>query len=436
MGLEERQVLYLSYNGMLEPLGQSQVLPYLRQLSKTGIRFTLLSFERDIAWTENGYKKTKDLAGSLSSDGIDWHRLRYHQRPSLPATVFDVLAGIMKGSQLVRSKGIEMVHARNHVPATIALALKRRYGLKFIFDLRGLMAEEYVDAGHWKQGAIPFRLTKSLERRAFNAADGLVTLTERIWPEIREWEGLKGHDVHHEVVPCCADLERFRFDPEDRKMIRKRLGLQDRFVVVYSGSIGGWYLTEEMADFFAALIQEHSDAHALWLTPTGHSAVRSLMAARGADPDRYSIVASPPEEVRSYLSAGDAGLAFIKPCFSKLASSPTKNAEYLACGLPVIINPDIGDSNSLVTEEGVGELVRSFSRESYLAAISRLRSAFADTGETRARTRRVAERLFDVNGVGIRRYNRLYRNVLDGNRLASSNVFSEDDTRAGFLSGS
>jgi glycosyltransferase involved in cell wall biosynthesis len=298
------------------------------------------------------------------------------------------------------------------------------------------MAEEYVDAGHWKKGAIPFRLTKALERRAFRAADGLVTLTRRIWPEIRDWEGLRGRQILHEVVPCCADLDRFRFDPAERETIRERLGLQDRYVIVYSGSIGGWYLTEEMADFFSAFLQEYSDAHALWLTPSGHDMIRSLMTARGADPARYSIIASPPEEVRSYLSASDAGLAFIKPCFSKLASSPTKNAEYLACGLPVIINSDIGDSDALVNEESVGELVRSFSRESYLAAVSSLRSSFADAGETRARTRRVAERLFDVNGVGIKRYNRLYRNVLDGNRLASNCVFSEDDTRASFLSGS
>jgi glycosyltransferase involved in cell wall biosynthesis len=436
MALEERKVLYVSYNGMLDPLGQSQVLPYLRQLSRTGISFTLLSFERATAWTESGLKRSEELTRSLATDRIDWHRLRYHQRPSLPATVYDVLAGIRKGSQLVADKGIEMVHARSHIPATIALALKRRYGLKFIFDLRGLMAEEYVDAGHWKKGAVPYRLTKALERRAFKAADGLVTLTERIWPEIQDWEGLRGRRILREVVPCCADLDRFRFDPAEREMIRERLGLQDRYVVVYSGSIGGWYLTEEMADFFSALLQEYSDAHALWLTPSGHDKIRSLMTARGADPARYSIVASPPEEVRSYLSASEAGLAFIKPCFSKLASSPTKNAEYLACGLPVIINSDVGDSDTLVNEEGVGELVRFFSRESYLAAVSKLRSSFADTGETRARTRSVAERLFDVNGVGIKRYNRLYRNVLDGNRLVSSSVLSEGDTRAGFLSGS
>ena len=46
MGLEGRRVLFISYNGMLDPLGQSQVIPYLRELAKRGVRFTLLSFER------------------------------------------------------------------------------------------------------------------------------------------------------------------------------------------------------------------------------------------------------------------------------------------------------------------------------------------------------------------------------------------------------
>ena len=44
MGLEGRRVLFISYNGMLDPLGQSQVIPYLRELAKRGVRFTLAEF--------------------------------------------------------------------------------------------------------------------------------------------------------------------------------------------------------------------------------------------------------------------------------------------------------------------------------------------------------------------------------------------------------
>ena len=54
MGLDGRRVLFISYNGMLDPLGQSQVIPYLRELAKRGVRFTLLSFERPDAFAPEG----------------------------------------------------------------------------------------------------------------------------------------------------------------------------------------------------------------------------------------------------------------------------------------------------------------------------------------------------------------------------------------------
>src|SRR5438105_7499103 len=85
--LDGRRVLFISYNGMLDPLGQSQVIPYLRELSRMGVRFTLLSFERDVAWTAAGIARCEELKEHLNEHGIEWHRLRYHRRPSLPATI-------------------------------------------------------------------------------------------------------------------------------------------------------------------------------------------------------------------------------------------------------------------------------------------------------------------------------------------------------------
>jgi glycosyltransferase involved in cell wall biosynthesis len=410
--LQRRRVLYISYNGMLDPLGQSQVLPYLRELAKKGVEFTLLSFERDFVFGTEGIAEAKELEASLGADNIEWHWLRYHQRPSLPATIYDVLSGIRYAAKLVRRNKIEMVHARSHIPATIALALKKRFPIKMIFDVRGLMAEEYVDAEHWTKGSIPYRLTKAMERRALAASDGVVTLTERIWPIVRDWNGLHGRNVTHEVVPCCADLELFKFCSEDRVRLRAELGLDDRFVIVYSGSIDGWYLTSEMADFFRAFTRKRSDAHCLWLSQGKHQRINTLMRERGIEPSRYTILASAPQDVPSYLSAGDAGLSFIKPCFSKLASSPTKNSEYLACGLPLIINAGIGDSDGLITQEGVGALVKEFTESEYARAIQTIEALLHDTHITRKRTRDVAERLFDVRVAGAERYSRLYEMVL------------------------
>lgn len=412
MSLAGKRVLYISYNGMLDPLGQSQVIPYLKQLSQAGVRFTLLSFESEHAYTPEGVVQCGELQRELAEHQIDWHWLRYHKRPSLPATMFDVAQGIRLGRRLVKQNNIKLVHARSHIAARMGLALKRRFGLKFIFDVRGLMADEYVDAGHWQKDSIYYSITKASERKALAAADGVVTLTEAIWPFIAKSEGLRERQVVHEVVPCCADLNLFTFDPKERERLRKELGVEDRFVIVYSGSIDGWYLTEEMADFFVTLRRRESRAHLLWLTTGSHERIRELMQARGMTKQDYTVHTAGSREVPSYLSASDAGLAFIKPCFSKLASSPTKFAEYLACGLPIVINRGIGDSDSLAQEHKIAAMVGDFNPGEYATAAEDLLRLTADPENTRGRTRVVAEKLFDVRGLGLDRYLRLYEKVL------------------------
>ena len=415
MGLEAlqgRQVLFISYNGMLDPLGQTQVLPYLRELAKKGVQFTLLSFEKPHAFDPAGVAKSEALRDELQTQGIDWHWLRYHQRPSLPATIYDVLAGYREARSLVKRKQIEMVHARGHIPATIAVWLKVWLDTKLIFDLRGLMAEEYVDAEHWRKGNLPYRITKSMEVKILAAADAIVTLTERIWPIISEWEGLRGRTPHHEVIPCCVDLARFRFSEQERARRRKELGLDDQFTIVYSGSLDGWYLTDTMADFFASVVRRNPKAHMLWLTTGSHDRVRELMRGRNISKENFSVLSVAAADVPSYLAAADAGLSFIKRCVSKVASSPTKNGEYLACGLPVIINEGIGDSDALVDQWQAGVLIEEFNETEFEAAAREI-EAMVVAPEARVKARRVAEQLFHLETVGGARYAALYERVLN-----------------------
>jgi glycosyltransferase involved in cell wall biosynthesis len=280
-----------------------------------------------------------------------------------------------------------------------------------IFDVRGLMAEEYVDAERWPKGGLRYLVTKATERRIFAATDAVVTLTERIWPIIREWEGLKGRDVHHEVIPCCVDLSRFKFDAQERAKLRKELNLDDRLTLVYSGSLDGWYLTEHMADFFASVVRKRDNAHILWLTKGSRERVRQLMNTRGISEDRFSIRAVAPRQMPSYLVAGDVGVSFIKHCFSKLASSPTKNGEYLACGLPIVINAGIGDSDNLVLQSQVGILINSFEDRDFEGALVEIEK-LVDDPNMKAKARAVAEKVFNVKTIGAERYARLYEALL------------------------
>jgi glycosyltransferase involved in cell wall biosynthesis len=166
-----------------------------------------------------------------------------------------------------------------------------------------------------------------------------------------------------------------------------------------------------MADFFGFVTRERSDAHVLWLTPAGHELINELMRERHIGPERFSVIAARPSAVPAYLSAADAGVAFIKTCFSKLASSPTKYGEYLACGLPLIINSGVGDSDLLVTDHHAGALINQFDEADYRVALTEIERMVDDAESTRRHCRDISEKLFNLETIGAVRYARLYEHV-------------------------
>src|SRR5262249_36143386 len=146
-----------SYNGLSTPLVQSQVLPYLRELGRLGARFVLLTFEP-------GRPATGDVR-AIRQSGILWHHLPYHRAWTLPATAFDIAAGASLGQLLARRHRLNLVHARGYPPAMMARLIQLVGHLPFIFDMRGLMADEYADAGNWSRASAAYRITKRAEKQ-------------------------------------------------------------------------------------------------------------------------------------------------------------------------------------------------------------------------------------------------------------------------------
>jgi glycosyltransferase involved in cell wall biosynthesis len=171
-------------------------------------------------------------------------------------------------------------------------------------------------------------------------------------------------------------------------------------------------MTEEMAAFFSVLRRKTANAFFLWLTQGSPAIVEAAMKKHGIAPVDYSIKKAAPRDVRDYLSAADAGIAFYRPGTSRLGTSPVKVSEYLACGLPVIINSGVGDSDNLVLRERVGALVSDFDSDAYARAATTIAGFTVNLDETRRQTRTVAEKLFDLKLVGARRYAQLYESVL------------------------
>jgi glycosyltransferase involved in cell wall biosynthesis len=396
--------LYICYLSLEDPLVHTQVVAYLRGLAADGHCVHLLTFET----SRLSRSRRAELRDGLAADGVLWHGLRYHKRPSLPATVYDTLAGAVFATMLLVRHRLDALHARAHVPAAMALIVRRLVWPRrpaLIFDIRGLMAEEYEDAGRWTRDGIPFRLTKLVERSASRRAEGIVVLTDRIRRQ------LFGPDPSGRVsvIPCCADLEALAAARGERDHRRTELGLGEATLMIYVGKFGGWYMAAEMADFFAIARRLISNLHFLILTQGERDQIRHALERHGMDDRDYTIASAPPEQLGGYLAAADFGISFIRPTPSKASSSPTKVGEYLGAGLPVVCTSGVGDLDAMIAP-GIGTLVSQHTQASYEAAVDHIAQLLADD-DTEGRCRAVAERELSLSAVGVPRYRELYEHV-------------------------
>jgi glycosyltransferase involved in cell wall biosynthesis len=295
----------------------------------------------------------------------------------------------------------------------IAKKLSRRK-TKLIFDIRGFFPEEYTDAGSWKKNGLIYRTVKVIEKWLLKEADGFVVLTEKareiLFPESKETGfDMAGRPV--EVIPCCVDLSRFEAASEESKReIRSQYNLEDRFVITYIGSFGSWYLADEMADLLSASRQQDDKTFALILTQSAPEIMTEKLTARGFTKNDFLVKKASHNEIPRFLSASDAALSFIKPCYSKLSSSPTKIAEYLASGTPVIANSGVGDIEEQIESDGVGVIIENFNQESYLEALQKIK--VMGNGNLGEKCKISAVNRFDLERIGGEKYRRLYRSLL------------------------
>src|SRR5439155_13589131 len=120
-----------------------------------------------------------------------------------------------------------------------------------------------------------------------------------------------------EVIPCCADLDRIQAQAGGRDTTRAELGAERRPILVYVGKFTGWYMEQEMVDFFAVARREFPELLFVVLTQADRAPAIAALESRGIGPADYRITSAPPDEIGRYLAAADAGICFIRPCLSR-----------------------------------------------------------------------------------------------------------------------
>lgn len=403
--------VFVSQTGLSEPLGRSQIVPYLVGLAHRGHELSVVGFE--VEGTDAA--AIAAVTAELGAAGIDYAWAPRSRAHGLPTKIWESAGALGRLSAHALRRRPRIVHARSYLPGAVAMALSAMLpGARFVFDCRGLLGDEYVDFGHWRRESLNYRLLKRVERDLFRRADGIVTLTARL----AEWlhqENLVDQSTPLEVIPCCVDLQHFQVDLATRQDARSRLGAGDRFVLAYAGSLGAWYCETQMAHLYAALRSKRPSLFAVY-TRSPSDKLRNALRASGVPDNELVVQPTAFDAMPAALAAADAAISFAEPRFSKIASSPVKVAEYLACGVPVVLNRGVGDSDALIDElchpsndaGAIGVDAGGLSPTELDRAAAALATLTVGAAE-RARARAAAERHFSLQSVGIARYQRLYQ---------------------------
>lgn len=401
------KVLYLSYDGMTDPLGQSQVLPYLFGLAAKGVCIHLVSFEK-----KEYAQDIPRIKALCEENGIVWRPQQYTKKPPLISTIKDIQRMKKVALRLHETVGFHIVHCRSYISAIVGRNLQQKKGLKFIFDMRGFWADERVEGNIWNKTNPVFKKAyqffKRKELEFFNEADAIISLTKNGKQEIESWDTLPRLS-NIEVIPCCVDLDRFDAAKIETKTVdkkRKELAItDDDFVLGYVGSIGTWYMLPEMLEFYAELRQQKSKSKFLFISREPKENIVQLAQEKGIPAAEIIVTGTTHNEVPIYLSLFDFSLFFIRPTFSKKASSPTKQGELMALGIPIICNAGVGDTDTIIKEANAGIVLDKLDKKSYQT------TSLHPSDYNKNEIRKGAEKWYSLKN-GVEHYFRVYQSVL------------------------
>jgi glycosyltransferase involved in cell wall biosynthesis len=406
---DKSNVLYLSYDGMTDPLGQSQVIPYLQGLSKAGYSFTLISFEK----ADRFEKGRATIAALLKESAIDWVPLPYTKKPPVLSTLWDLRQMKKAAIALHRKKQFKIIHCRSYVSAMVGMDMQRQFGTKFIFDMRGFYADERVEGGIWNLSNPMFKQVynffKKKEQQFFSTANYTISLTKKGKDIIHTWKNIKNQPIPIQVIPCCADLDLFSEKSIDAgllQQLRQKFNLTgNEFVLNYLGSVGTWYMLDEMLDFFKCLLKFKPDAKFLFITGEPASDILTKAKTKGIPETAFVITPATHKQVPTYLALSQCSVFFIKPVFSKSASSPTKQGEIMGMGMPHVCNAGVGDVDDIIDEKS-GVLIKSLNTAEYEKAIQKMLNTFFDKDYIRSR----AQQIYSLAS-GVEKYRDVYRAI-------------------------
>ena len=244
-----------------------------------------------------------------------------------------------------------IVHSHGAAAGTLALGLKRPTGgFQVVADLHGVDSAEYRHREGLRELDARGQQILQQEKDRIEQSDAQVIVSKALRAYYEEQHGLRCQNAV--LLPCLTRAA----EPLDLTRIqqkRRALGLGDKLVCLYLGSYRAYQMVEETILAFQAIAAQFDDAFFLILT-SHRTEFEAALEKYGIAPAQYRIETAQQAAVHEWIQLADLGFMLRADELVNRVASPTKFAEYLINGVPVITTPHVGDFSALVEEHRLG----------------------------------------------------------------------------------
>ena len=326
-------------------------------------------------------------------DGLRFHRtsLRKSSASAIPGVgyVREMRATSQCIDDLARTLAPDIIHAHSPVlNALPAISVGRRLGVPVVYELRALWEDAAVDHGTTTEGSIRYRASRALETYALRRAGRITTICEGLRREI-SGRGIPSERIT--VIPNAVDTRDFRFGGTVDKVLRAKLGLEDKIVVGFAGSFYAYEGLDLLLDAAALLVPLHSNLRILLVGGGPQETALKVRAERLGLRDRVVFAGRVPHtEVQRYYRLIDV-LAYPRHRMRLTEIvTPLKPLEAMAQG-SMFVASDVGGPRELIRDGETGFLFPAGDVDALARTIDRVLARSTDWPRLREQARRFVE---------------------------------------------
>jgi len=392
--MKKKIIIYL-YNRLYDPLIQSNLFLYIREIGKKEIyTFTIISYEDpDFPLSNKQQEETRILFKELN---ISWIPLTWSRGQSISKKIGNLTSGFFKVRNL-KKDGYNNIVSLGTVAGSFAFIYAKLLNLNLYLYQYEPHSEYTLDVGYWSKNSSGYKILNWLEKKSAHFAKVISSGTRHMQERLENWKT----NADFFKIPSVVNQNKFYYSENHRNLIRDRYEIsRDKKVILYAGKYGGLYFYEENPQMFKFLREHNPDFHILIVTLNDITEIKNLFAEHGITTN-LTITTSSYEDIDKYLSAADFGIVSVESGPSKKFVSNIKVGEYLSCGLPYLICRGISEDDWYAETYNVGVVVKDFSKKEIDLAYPKIQALLEEPSD------KLKKRCRET-GIAYRGFNNLY----------------------------